>query len=115
MKKTLLFAALICCMMPVMAQKTNDITPKKMREMKKKVELLNSRSNTYTEKLDSLIAANLYREIINYDERFNCKKVNIYNYDSIGGWVLDKVYDYEFDSQDRTHRCNDSCFVRCSN
>ena len=101
MKKTLLFAAMICCMMPVMAQKTNDMTPKKMREMKKKVELLNSRANTYTEKLDSIVATDIYREIISYDERFNCKKVSIFNYDSIGGWVLDKVYYYEFDSQDR--------------
>ena len=102
MRKILLFAALICYMMPVMAQKNNDNKIlKEMRERRKKVELLNSRANTYTEKLDSLIAANYYREIINYDERFNCKKVNIFNYDSIGGWVLDKVYDYEFDSQDR--------------
>lgn len=101
MRKTLLLAALICCIVPVIAQKINNKIPKEMRERRKKIELLNSRANTYTEKLDSLIVANYYREIISYDERFNCKKVNIYNYDSIGGWVLDKVYDYEFDSQDR--------------
>ena len=101
MKKTLLFAALICCMMPVMAQRNNDKTPKEMREMKKKVELLNSKANTYTEKLDSIVATDIYRELISYDERFNCKKVNIYNYDSIGSWVLNKTYDYEFDSLNR--------------
>lgn len=101
MRKVLLFVALICCMMPMMAQKNNDKTLKEMREMKKKVELLNSRANTYTEKLDSVIVTNNYRELISYDERFNCKKVNTYNYDSIGSWVLNIVYDYEFDSQDR--------------
>ena len=101
MKRILLFAALICCMMPVMAQKNNDKIFKEMRERRKKIELLNSRANTYTEKLDSLIAVNNYREIISYDERLNCKKVNIYNYDSIGIWALNTIYDYEFDSLNR--------------
>ena len=102
MRKILLFTALICCMMPVMAQKNNDNKIlKEMRERRKKVELLNSRANTYTEKLDSLIVANYYREIISYDERLNCKKVNIYNYDSIGIWALNTIYDYEFDSLNR--------------
>ena len=101
MKKILLITALICCMMPVMAQKINNKIPKEMREMKKKVELLNSRANTYTEKLDSIVATDIYRELITYDERLNCKKVNIFDYDSIGNWVLNKIYDYEFDSLNR--------------
>ena len=103
MKKLFLIAAMVCCMMPVMAQKNNDKIRKEMREMKKKVELLNSsRANTYTEKLDSLVANNkTYRELITYDERLNCKKTNIYNNDGYGGWELTTVYDYEFDSQNR--------------
>ena len=90
---------MICCMMPVMAQKNNEMTPKEMREMKKKTELLNSRANTYTEKLDSITGTN-YRELISYDERLNCTEIDIYSPDDMGGWDLYTVYDYEFDAQD---------------
>ena len=107
MKKTLLITALLCCMMPMMAQKSNDKTPaQKMKKTKQKVEQLNRMAGTYLQKLDSVVEPNLYKEVLEYDELLNCTKNSVYNINDAGNWEIYQIYSYEYDAQNRVISIN---------
>lgn len=100
MKKTLLFAALICCMMPVMAQKNNEPTTFDMlKEKAKKVEQLNRDALWYTEKLDSVVYSYGQKQELTYDNLLNCTQFKEYNMNE--GWYLSRITDYGYDAQNR--------------
>ena len=100
MKKFLLLTALICCMMPLMAQKSNDKTPaQQMREMKQKVEQLNRMAGTYLQKLDSVVEPGS-KEIMQYDQQLNCTKTTLYYTDGTE-WEPSWITEYEYDDQNR--------------
>ena len=103
MKKIIIIAALIGCMMPVMAQKNNDKTPlQQMKESKQNVEQLNCMAGTYTQKLDSVIYSFGAKTVLTYDQNLNCTNSSEYELDYTGsGWELDLSTDYEYDNQNR--------------
>lgn len=101
MKKTLLFAALICCIMPLMAQKNNDKTPfEQFREKAKKVEQINQMRATYTQKLDSIVYSYGNMMVLAYDQLLNCTHFYEYNLNE-GVWELARITDYGYDAQNR--------------
>lgn len=100
MRKILLFAAMICCMMPVMAQKNNDKTPaQQMKETKQKVEQINTMTRSYTQKLDSIVEPGS-KEIMQYDQHLNCIKNTLY-YTNGTSWDPNEITEYEYDNQNR--------------
>lgn len=100
MKRFLLIAAMICCMMPVMAQKNNEQTTFDMlKEKAKKVEQLNQRTRWYTEKLDSVVYSYGNKEELTYDNLLNCIQIKEYNMNE--GWYLSRISDYAYDDQNR--------------
>lgn len=101
MKKILLFVALIGCFMPMMAQRNvGKISPRLMKETKKKVEELNKKALSYTEKLDTLVYSYGNKMSLEYDQNLNCTKVKEYNIDETG-WNLSYTTEYEYDAQNR--------------
>lgn len=103
MKKLLLIAALIGCMLPVMAQKINEKAPlQQMKESKQKVEQLNRMAGTYVQKLDSVIYSFGSKMILTYDQNLNCTNASEYELNYFGsGWELGLSTDYEYDNQNR--------------
>lgn len=100
MKKTLLITALLCCMMPVMAQKNNEQTTFDMlKEKAKKVEQLNQRDRWYTEKFDSVVYSYGNKQELSYDNLLNCTQLKEYNMNK--GWYLSRITDYGYDAQNR--------------
>ena len=101
MKKALLFAVALCCMLSASAQHfTSDPkTQKSWRDKIKTIEQLNRDKNNFTEKLDSITAEET-RILFDYDSHFNCTQMYSYYY-SGNSWQLDMGYDYTYDEQDR--------------
>lgn len=100
MKKALLFAVALCCMLSASAQHfTRDSKTQKSWEDKiKTIEQLNRDKNN-TGKLDSITAEET-RILFDYDSHFNYTQMYSYYY-SGNSWQLDMGYDYTYDEQDR--------------
>lgn len=101
MKRSLLILAALCCLMPVMAQKNNKTPIQKMKEAKQKVEQLNRMAATYTQKLDSVITSQELKTTLEFDQKYNCTRINEYYLDENGSWALDETTDYGYDEQNR--------------
>ncbi len=101
MKKVLLFAAALCCMLSASAQHfmREPKTQKSWEDKIKIIEQLNRNKNNFTEKLDSITAEDT-RILFDYDSHFNCTQMYSYYY-SENSWQLDMGYDYTYDEQDR--------------
>lgn len=101
MKKTLLIAVALCCMMPLMAQKNNDRTLfEQFKEKAKKVEQINQMRTTYTDRLDSIVYSYGDMMVLAYDQSLNCTQLNEYILD-MDVWELARITDYEYDAQNR--------------
>ncbi|MBO6025726.1 MAG: T9SS type A sorting domain-containing protein [Bacteroidales bacterium] len=101
MKKTLLIAVALCCMMPLMAQKNSEKTTfEQFREKAKKIEQISQMRTTYTERLDSMVYSYGNKMVLVYDPLINCTQVNEYNLDE-GVWELARITDYGYDAQNR--------------
>ena len=80
MKKTLLFAALMCCIVSASAQQHRN-------------------ENNLTVKLDS-ITEGMFKSIFEYDAHLNCTRWTEYM-DGSNGWYVFVRYEYTYDDQDR--------------
>ena len=101
MKKTLLFAALMCCIVSASAQQTKN-EPKEMQSLKdriQQVERLNRHENQFTQKLDSVTGEEA-RFLYEYDNRLNCTKEKRY-YPSSNSWYLDQSFENTYDELNR--------------
>ena len=96
MKKSMIFAALMCCVASLAAQQTyND--PEISR-----IQQLNRYNNSYTVKLDS--ATDGYsRRLYEYDDRFRCTLQSTYTLGIIDtmGWITRFTREYTYDDLDR--------------
>ena len=93
MKKVLLFAVALCCMMSAMAQKTDE-NPS-LKDRVKKVEQLNRNHEVYTQKLDSLIGMEgMIKIAFQYDNQYNIEKLVTYMY----GFAVSTA-EYYYDAQ----------------
>ena len=93
MKKSILFAALMCYIVSVSAQQPQN-EPEALKSMKAKiqqVERLNRHENNFTVKLDSVTGDEL-RFLYEYDDRLNCTKEMRY-YDDLLGETFENTYD----------------------
>ena len=97
MKKVLLFAVALCFMISAQAQiRTNKSAENQLRAKVKKVEQLNRQTTVFTQKLDSIIAADgLLVERYEYDNRLRVKKLSI----SLMG-IYEAYDEYYYDEQD---------------
>ena len=96
-KKTLLIAMALCFMLPAMAQKTNDKTAfEQLKKKAKEVEQINRRAGSYTQKIDSTVYSYGSKDVLQYDEHFNCTKWSSYYYDELSQFI-----DYEYDAENR--------------
>ena len=96
-KKTLLVAMALCFMMPAMAQKTNyKTTFEQLKKKAKEVEQINRRAGSYTQKIDSTVYSYGSKDVLQYDEHFNCTKWSSYYYDELSQFI-----DYEYDAENR--------------
>lgn len=80
MKKALLFAVSICCMISALAQNVNN----------------------YTQKLDSVCYGSAV-ERLQYDDRFNCTQIK-YVYDDYGQEVVFSTHNFAYDNENRVVR-----------
>ena len=93
MKKVLLFAIALCCMMSAMAQKTTE-NPS-LKDRVKKVEQLNRNPEIYTHKLDSLVGMEgIIKIVFQYDPHYNLEKLVTYMY----GFTASTA-EYKYDDQ----------------
>ena len=100
MKKSIFFAALMCCLVSMSAQQLKN-EPKHQRTLKEKVaqvERLNRYTNTFSETLDS-IYGDFQKCHFEYDNHFNCVKIDYYWWDD--EWVPDYTEELAYDEQDR--------------
>ena len=100
MKKSIFFAALMCCIMSASAQQFKH-EPKHQRTLKERVaqvERLSRYTNTFSETLDS-IYGDFEKCQFAYDSRFNCVKIDYYWWDD--EWVPDYSEELAYDEQDR--------------
>ena len=99
MRKVLLFSALMCCAVAVSSQNTEgQETLKHMQSKINQVEKWNRYVNTFNEALDSLYG-DFQKSVFEYDERFNCVKIDHYWFED--SWVLDFTEEYGYDEQNR--------------
>lgn len=76
MKKVLLFAVALCCMVSATAQKTTQ-NPS-LKDRVKRVEQLNRNTEAYTQKLDSMFTTDgLAKVFFQYDNNYNLLKITI--------------------------------------
>ena len=100
MKKSMIFAALMCCFVSMSAQQLKH-EPKHQQTLKEKVaqvERLNHYTNTFSEKLDS-IYGDFEKCQFSYDDHLNCVKIDYYWWDD--EWVPDYTEELAYDEQDR--------------
>ena len=101
MKKSIIFAALMCCIVSASAQQTKN-EPKEMQSLKdriQQVERLNCNENQFTQKLDSVTGEEV-RFLYEYDSRLNCTKEMRY-YPSSSSWYLDESFESTYDEFNR--------------
>ncbi len=100
MKRSMIFAALMCCVVSLTAQQLKH-EPKHQQSLKERVaqvERLNRYTNTFSEKLDS-IYGDFQKHQFEYDNRLNCVKIDYYWLDD--EWVLDYTEELAYDELDR--------------
>ena len=100
-------AAMTCTVVSAFAQQTmneRDLL-KQMQSKIKQVERWNRYANTFSEQLDS-IYGDFQKSIFEYDERFNCVKIDYYWFDD--SWMYDYTEKYAYDEQDRITMIMDS-------
>lgn len=98
MKKVLLFAIALCCMMSAMAQKTTE-NPS-LKDRVKKVEQFNRNPEVYTHKLDSLLGMEgMVKLTFQYDNQYNITKLTTFMY----GFTVSTA-EYFYDAQNRCIR-----------
>ena len=93
MKKSMIIAALMCCIVSMSAQQPQN-EPEALKSMKAKiqqVERLNRHENNFTVKLDSVTGDGI-RFLYEYDDRLNCTKEMRY-YDDWLEDVFENTYD----------------------
>ena len=107
MRKVLLFAVAMCCVVAVSAQQTRNEQDllKQMQGKIKQVEKWNRYANTFNEELDS-VYGDFQKSVFGYDERFNCVKIDYYWFDD--SWMYDYTEKYVYDEQDRITMIMDS-------
>ena len=107
MRKVVLFVVSMCCMVSASAQQTRDGQEllKQMQSKIRQVEKCNRYANTFSEELDS-IYGDFQKSIFEYDERFNCVKIDYYWFD--GSWMYDYTEKYAYDEQERITMIMDS-------
>ena len=100
-------AAMTCTVVSAFAQQTRDGQDllKQMQSKIKQVERWNRYANTFSEQLDS-IYGDFQKSIFEYDERFNCVKIDYYWFDD--SWMYDYTEKYAYDEQDRITMIMDS-------
>jgi YD repeat-containing protein len=101
MKKSIIIAALMCCIVSLAAQQTQN-EPEALKSMKAKiqhVERLNCHENNFTLKLDS-VTGNEARFLYEYDSRLNCTKEMRY-YPTNTSWYLEQSFENTYDEQNR--------------
>lgn len=102
MKKHMIFAALMCCVVSLTAQQTQN-EPKALKSMKAKiqqVERLNRHENNFTVKLDSVIGESA-KFLYEYDARLNCTKESRYYSEGVKDWWLEQSFENTYDEQNR--------------
>ena len=100
MKRTMLFAALMCCIMSALAQYP-DKKPQAQQsweESLQMVEKMNSRKNVFSTELDS-VTSEYTKVVLDYDAHSNCTWFAFYYLDD--GWEMAYAYEYAYDEQDR--------------
>ena len=107
MRKVLLFAVAMCCVVAASAQQTRNEQGllKQMQGKIKQVEKWNCYANTFSEQLDS-VYGDFQKSVFEYDERFNCVKIDYYWFDD--SWMYDYTEKYAYDEQDRITMIMDS-------
>lgn len=100
MKKLMILAAAMCCMVSASAQtmKHELSVHKSLKDKAQQAEKWNRYENTFSEKLDS-ICTDFEKAFLSYDERFNCVKVEYWS--NWMGWIQDYTEEYTYDEQDR--------------
>ena len=95
MKKVLLFAVALCCMMSVTAQRITQ-NPS-LKDRVKRVEQLNRNTEAYTQKLDSLCSTDgLIKIFFQYDNQYNIQKAIVK-----GMGMIVSSEEYFYDAQGR--------------
>ena len=100
MKKSMIFAALMCCFVSMSAQQLKHELKHQqtLKEKVAQVERLNRYTNTFSEKLDS-IYGDFEKCQFSYDDHLNCVKIDYYWWDD--EWVPDYTEELAYDDQDR--------------
>jgi len=100
MKKSMIFAALMCCFVSMSAQQLKHELKHQqtLKEKVAQVERLNRYTNTFSEKLDS-IYGDFEKCQFAYDDHLNCVKIDYYWWDD--EWVPDYTEELAYDDQDR--------------
>ena len=93
MKKSMIFAALMCCLVSVTAQQSYDV-PEPL-----KIQRLNRYNDSYTLKLDSIMTG-WSRCLYEYDARLRCTLQTEYTFGTIG-WYVHSTREYTYDDLDR--------------
>ena len=102
MKKSMIIAALMCCIVSASAQQ-NQNEPEALNSMKAKiqqVERLNRHENNFTVKLDSVIGESA-KFLYEYDDRLNCTKESRYYSEGVKDWWLQQSFENTYDEQNR--------------
>ena len=102
MKRLFLIAALMCCVVSLAAQQTQN-EPEALKSMKAKiqhVERLNRHESNFTVKLDSVIGESA-KFLYEYDARLNCTKESRYYSEGVKDWWLQQSFENTYDEQNR--------------
>lgn len=102
MKKSIIIAALMCCIVSLAAQQTPN-EPEALKSMKAKiqhVERLNRHENNFSVKLDSVIGESA-KFLYEYDDRLNCTKESRYYSEGVKDWWLQQSFENTYDEQNR--------------
>ena len=100
MKRTMIFAALMCCIMTASAQHP-DKKPQAQRSWEESlriVEKMNRHENVFNTELDS-VTSEYTKVVLDYDVHSNCTWFAFYYLDD--GWEMAYAYEYAYDDQDR--------------
>ena len=100
MKRTMIFAALMCCIMTASAQHP-DKKPQAQRSWEESlriVEKMNRHENVFNTELDS-VTSEYTKVVLDYDVHSNCTWFAFYYLDD--GWEMAYAYEYAYDEQDR--------------
>ena len=100
MRKVLLFAVAMCCVVAASAQpfKIGHKAQKSLEETLQMVEKMNRHDRAYTMELDS-VTSEYTKIVLDYDAHSNCTWLALYFLDD--EWILGPSYEYHYDEFDR--------------